>query len=485
MINQIPILLIVFPLIGGCLMLLLRSKYSWEMSLFMVMLNIFGMIYFSLKTSKLEVSYILGDWALPLGIELKMNSLSLLFIMVLSFILFITILYSHKLIDHYIDEKKKVIFFSLLIFTYVGYLGVILTNDAFNLYVFMEIANIACFGLAMSGNSRFVSYTAFKFLTISIISASLILIGIGFIYSATGYLNFSKIYEVIDKLNDKSLPAAGLLFIFFGCMLKLSIFPIQQWVNNLYQNTSVIFASYLSAVSGFIIMIILLKFIYSTNLLYHFQDSFISKVMTVIASISIVICSIAALCQKKILAVFGYSSAAHNSLILLLLSIMTRESIFAAFLLMIFDSFNKLALFQISGIMTKKIGSENIQDLDGIFKTMPYLSIFLILNLLSLVGAPLFAGFIGKLFAIIALSKHNLLTIIPVVALSVVSLIYSLKIIETICYTPQGETKIYDTAIPISAKLAIMISTTLTLMFGIYTSFTINTVDNIAKRLFE
>ena len=181
-----------------------------------------------------EIQYFMGSWPAPYGIELGVDAMSALVLLVVTGASSIALLAGAQSLDREIEFERQPLFFAAWLLALAGLAGILVTADAFNIFVFMEISSLASYILIAGGPDRRALPSVFKYLVMGTIGATFYLIGVGLIYMMTGTLNLADMEARIADVPDHRpiLVAAG--FITVGLALKAAVFPLHVWLPNAY-----------------------------------------------------------------------------------------------------------------------------------------------------------------------------------------------------------------------------------------------------------
>ena len=234
--QHLPALQVVVPMLVAPLVVLLRPRgLAWAASTAASLLAF--AIAVQLVQGVLEsgpVSYLMGSWPAPYGIELQVDALSALMLLIVSGASVFALVGGRESLAAVISEDREPYFFAAWLLALAGMAGIIVSADAFNIFVFMEISSLASYVLIAGGPDRRALPATFKYLIMGTIGATFYLIGVGLIYMMTGTLNLAdmelRIHEVADQ--KPILAAAG--FITVGLALKAAMFPLHVWLPNAY-----------------------------------------------------------------------------------------------------------------------------------------------------------------------------------------------------------------------------------------------------------
>jgi multicomponent Na+:H+ antiporter subunit D len=452
-IKHAPALQVIIPFFAALLSALSFHRFtSWIIA---VVSTTAGLILSLYCITSIEggLVYNFGGWDAPVGIEYKLDYLNQPIIILLNSILFFFLVFGRELINktvtNYIDDDRQHLFYAILLFAHMGYLGVISTNDLFNIYVFIEISSLATYVLMSKGRRPRALIGAFDYLILGTIGATLILIGIGFFLALTGSLNITDIANILEGHYASRVVITAIVFFLTGAILKMAFFPMHFWMIRAYSSASSFILTYLASISSLLGVYIILRFIHFTIDGEIVHEALVS-VLRPTALFTIVICTILALKSDTIKEVVIYSTASQIGYIFLLMTIWSARELL--FQLLILDAINKIALFTI-------IAHIQHQTNDLKFTTFKYIQksvLFKILVASAVIfsaGLPLTSMFVVKVKLFDLLVSNNLyLEFIIVILGAVFGLLYHLKFIQAIFFgrrengTIEIDTKLYGLA---------------------------------------
>lgn len=485
--NNLPSIIVILPLISGIIIAVsVKKKYAWHYSFFTIVTTLVcGLVIFYLTQNNFQINYEFGGWPAPKGIEYKIDKLSAIILTLTVTIATFAIIYSKKIIIKEISLNKIPIFYGLFLICVSGYIGITVTADLFNLYVFLEISSLASYGLIAIGNKKFSSYSAFEYLTFGIIAATFILLGIGFLYSTTGALNLYDIKNQLQNNEFHLINLAGISFIIIGILLKAAIFPLHIWLPNVYQNAPNSIIIFLSAIPTKIAIYVMIRIIITFYEL-EFFTKYIDKlniILQILSFVAIILASLVAIFQEDIKRILAYSTIAQIGYIILSISLSNNEAFKVAVTLMINHSITKSSLFMCFGVLEHNTGTTNLKKLSSCLLNQPLMLIMITINLASLFGIPLTAGFISKWYLIKLILDVNLWFVIPIIIGSILSFIYIIKIFEAIAFNKNKLDEINKFTITKSMFLTCLAGTSLNLLLGINTYFNYQLTDNFFETI--
>ncbi|MGB2097203.1 MAG: proton-conducting transporter membrane subunit, partial [Candidatus Puniceispirillales bacterium] len=206
---HLPGIIVVIPLLSAIIVALLPSRIGWFFASVSSGLSFWAALVMAnhmLDAPTLtRISYFLGGWPPPWGIEFSVDHATTLVTLAITGLGFVTTLSSNALIFKDIHEEDKARFYAAWLLALGGLLGLVMTADAFNLFVFFEISSLASVTLVAmgSGRDKRALVAAFNYLIIGAIGATFYVIGVGFCYAMTGTLNM---IDMASRLSDVTDP---------------------------------------------------------------------------------------------------------------------------------------------------------------------------------------------------------------------------------------------------------------------------------------
>nr|WP_246224473.1 proton-conducting transporter membrane subunit [Wolbachia endosymbiont of Litomosoides sigmodontis] len=455
-----------------------KHKVSWFISFTTTIITLFISSVLLIKTYNGEaITYHLGNWAPPYGIELRIDVLNSLILTLVNFVALISVFYSFYINEKEISKNKITNFYSLFLLCLSGLLGILVTNDIFNLYVFLEISSLSSYVLVSTGKDKKALVAAFEYLISGTIGVTFYLFGIGLLYSMTGTLNMSDMAERIVPLYDNGIIKLGTLFIFVGLSTKMALFPLSRWLVNSCSEAPSFISIFFSGTVTKVMIYVFIRIFYTV---FH-QNFFLlklplSNVIIILALCAIISGSIFAITAKDMRRLFAHSSVSQIGYIILVLSLNSKIGLSAAILHIINHSIIKTSLFMVAGCISYKFDTTKIENLSGLKKSMPYTAFAFTLLSLALVGVPLTNGFISKWYIInVIIESHAQISLIVFAVSSFLALIYMWKAVEkmyfesnAVSHTEMTSGKIND--VPFSMLFCPLFMAALTLIIGVYSN---------------
>ena len=438
--QHLPVLIILIPLMSAVVIPVIGrvNKFAcWIVSCVALFFSLSGSIYLLNKVvSTGKVTYHLGGWKPPWGIEYSIDHLNGFVITVIAFIAFVVAFYAEKSVEHEIEERKIPAFYSIYMLLITGLMGIVITGDIFNLYVFLEISSLAGYALVALGKHRNALVASFNYLIFGTIAGTFILIGIGYIYMQTGTLNIADLRERLPEFYDSTVILAAFAFFTVGLCLKVALFPLHFWLPKVYNYSPSVVSSIMAAVGTKVGLYVMLRVMFTVfKVEFSVENVPIAKILIIISSIAIVVGSILAIAQTKIKLMLAYSSIGQVGYIVLGATLTNQIAMTGSIIHILNHALMKGSLFLIVGCLVYKAGIERIDDLEGMGKRMPSTMGAFTVSGLSMIGVPLTVGFVSKWHIAIGALDAGMWYFVPVLIISsLLTAVYFWRIIEKIYF---------------------------------------------------
>ncbi|MEM7617092.1 MAG: monovalent cation/H+ antiporter subunit D family protein [Pseudomonadota bacterium] len=431
---------VILPLISApiCAMVQ-RHNLAWIVTFIVTLLSFATSIYINIIifNSPEPISYFMGGWVQPIGIELRLTHLNSIILLLLTGSACILMPFANKIVRHEIDKDKHALFYAVFLLCLAGLIGITLSNDLFNIYVFLEISSLATYSLIALGKDKRSLTAAFEYLIIGSIGATLYLIGLGFLYIVTGTLNFTDLSLLIPHSDYTIAIIAGCAFMTVGVLMKIALFPLHIWLCRAYTYAPSFISTFLSATATKVSIYLLIRIIYELfGFEFQFSNNYsltniIQLILNPLALLAILVGSYQAMKQNNIKMSLAYSSIAQIGYIILTMSLITELGLIASITHIFNHALAKAGLFAVCGVILMKFGGVNLANFKGAGKLMPITMGTFVIFGLSLIGIPLTAGFVSKWLLIKALIASGAwISIIVVILASIAAIIYIWRIIE-------------------------------------------------------
>ncbi|MBT4777585.1 MAG: monovalent cation/H+ antiporter subunit D family protein [Rhodobacteraceae bacterium] len=489
LVEQLPILQILVPFVSAPLIVFIGNRtIAWWITFLASLISLLISINLLLLVNDGSIiSYHIGGWAPPIGIEYRVDVLNAFVLVLITLISTIVAPYAYKSVGNEIPKEHHTLFYAAYLLCVTGLMGVVITGDVFNVFVFLEISSLASYVLISLGSHRDkrALTSAFNYLIIGTIGATFFVIGIGLLYMVTGTLNMIDMAGLLDGKSSSSTVRSAFAFIIVGVGLKLAIYPLHIWLPKAYTFAPSFITAFLAATATKVAIYILLRFMFTI-----FRPSFLEELNVlnfVILPLSIaamIIASMIAIFQKDFKGLLAYSSIAQVGYILLGISIMSESGLKAAIIHLFNHGITKVALFMVAGAYVIKRGGSLLTNLQGAGFTMPWTSAATVVGCLSLIGVPGTAGFISKWILVEAAIENGKWPLaIVIIFSSLLAVVYCGRLIETLYFKNGNDETVVNEA-PLTMLISIWIASLACIYFGLSTDITISVSDLAAKMLY-
>jgi len=483
-----PLLAIVIPLIAAPLGMLFGSRtIAFAISL------LASAIAFALSIALLlwvkdgtVLSYHIGGWAPPLGIEYRVDLANAFVLLIVSAMGMLTLPYARTSIETEIDERHHTLFYACYMLCLTGLMGVVITGDAFNVFVFLEISSLSTYVLVALGakNDKRALSAAYDYLILGTIGATFFVIGLGFIYMATGTLNMVDLSERLIPLSENRTVRAGFALIVIGMGLKVAVYPLHRWLPGAYTYAPSAVTVFLASTATKVALYVVIRFMFSVySAQFGFETATFYYVIMPLALVAMFAGSFVAAYQINLKRMLAYSSVSQVGYMLLGLSILNIEGVAGAFVHMFNHALTKGALFMAVGAIIYRIGSPLLPNMAGLGKQMPWTCAAIVIGGLSLIGIPATAGFVSKWVLMSAAFDRDWWIIsFLIVGSSLIAVVYVWRVVEVLYLQPPISDKIYNEA-PLTMLIPTWILIIATIWFGLNADFTISLSTLAAENL--
>ncbi|MCB1865310.1 MAG: monovalent cation/H+ antiporter subunit D family protein [Chromatiales bacterium] len=487
--THLPALQVVVPLIAAPVCMLPGARrLAWPIATLASLASM--LIAFALLNQVQQggtISYALGGWPAPFGIEYRVDLANALVLLVVSSISTIVLISAPAGIAADIPQSRTELFYTGWLLCLTGLLGMTVTGDAFNVFVFLEISSLSSYFLIALGRQRRALRAAFHYLVQGTIGATFLLIGIGLMYMMTGTLNMADLAERIDAVQDTRTIRVALAFVVIGLAIKAAIFPLHAWLPNAYGFAPNPVAAFLAGTATKVSIYILVRFVFGLfGGDFSFGNLELGDALLPIALAGALIPSLVALYQKDAKAVLAYSSVAQIGYMVLGIALASAAGLAASLLHLFNHAMMKTALFLAVGAVVLRVGSSSLDQFNGIGRRMPWTMAAFVAAGLSLIGVPPTAGFVSKwllLEAALESGAAGIVAAIVVIASSVIAVFYVGRIVERAYFRmpAPGHANIADA--PLSILLPLWVLAGAGIWFGLATDLPLETARSAAAAL--
>lgn len=486
--ENLPALQVVVPLLAAPVCVLLgRGLVAW---LFATLVSWACLaINIALLTQVWDGStlvYEFGGWEAPWGIAFVVDRLSAYVLLIVSAIGAVILPYSWTSIKREIPAEQHTLFYVATLLCLAGLLGIVITGDAFNLFVLLEISSLSTYTLISLGRDRRALTASYRYLIMGTIGATFILIGVGLLYMLTGTLNMADLADRIKPVADSRTLQAAYAFILVGVGLKLALFPLHLWLPNAYAFAPSVATAFLAATATKVAVYVLIRFIFTVfGGDFVFESMNTQWILLPLALAGILVSSMVAIFQHGLKRMLAYSSVAQIGYMILGISMANVTGLTASLLHLFNHALMKGALFLALGAIYYRIGPVLTSRIVGLGQLMPWTMGAVVAGGLSLIGVPLTVGFISKWYLILGAIENGWWPVVGFILLaSLMALIYVWRIVEAAYFKEPAEGPPAMTEAPLALLIPTWLLVVANIYFGLDTSLTVGVADSIAHSLF-
>lgn len=434
------------------------------------------------------LSYAIGGWAPPLGIEYRVDAVNAFLALIVSAMAAVTLWYAPASVAQEIPARARPGFYAAFLLCLTGLLGIVQTGDIFNLFVFLEISALSSYVLISLGRQRQALTAAYQYLIMGTIGATFLLIGIGLVYAETGTLNLQDLAMRLPAVFEQRTVHTGFAFILIGVALKLALFPLHLWLPNAYTYAPSVVTVFLAATATKVAVYVMLRMVFGV-----FSNGFASQtpareLFLMLGVAGILAMSVYAIYQRDAKRLLAYSSVAQIGYMVLGMGFGTALGVTATLLHVFNHALMKAALFMAIGMLVYRLGSSRLEDFAGRGRQMPLTFAVLLIGGLSLIGIPGTAGFISKWYLVSAALAQQAWLIIAVILLgSLLAVVYVWKLVEVLYFRPAAK-ETADGAVavreaPLALLLPSLVLAVANLYFGLDTRLSLGVARQAAAVL--
>lgn len=486
--EHLPALTIVIPLLFATLAVALAyltpQLARWVTIFALAAVTVFAGL--NLRHALLEgpIRYSFGNWLPPWGIEYVIDPLAAGITLLISFVSLMVIIYAGSFLKGQ-TRLRQGVFYALYLLLTGGLLGMVSTGDLFNLYVFLEISSLTCYGLIALGGPR-ATVASFRYLLQGTIGASFYLLGIGYLYMMTGTLNMLDLQSLLPAIISTPPVIIALVMIALGMGIKMALFPLHGWLPDAYTyappQVTAFISSVMTKVSAYVFLRIAFYIIGASGTAVEG----LLEIMGWLAAVAIIAGSIMALAQTDLRRMLAYSSVAQIGYIVLGMAIGNFWGLIGALLHILNHAITKGSLFMVAGGIKWKTGEYKIPRYTGMADKMPLSMACFLMGAFSMIGLPPAAGFFSKWYLLLgAVEINNWVFVAVLIVSSLLNLYYFFRVIENAYLKKREETdpinilpqaKSLKPELPLSMLLPIVVFGVAILFLGIFNEQIVSSV---------
>lgn len=476
--DHLPVLVVLIPLVSAPLIVFLGGRsLAWPLAFAASLASLIcAMALLFTVMDGGYLSYHLGGWAPPVGIEYRIDAANAFVLFLISLTACITLPYMLSSVDHEIPERNHTLFYACFMLVLTGLLGMVATGDAFNVFVFLEISSLSTYVLVSQGSHRDkrALTAAYDYLLMGTVGATFLVIGIGFLYMATGTLNMADMADRIAGQGANRTVQAAFAFIVVGVGLKVAIYPLHLWLPAAYNYAPSAVTVFLAATSTKAAVYVLMRFMFSVfQPEFVFDTQILFWIFAPFALLAMFAASMIAVFQSNFKRMLAYSSIAQIGYMLLGIAMFSVTGLTGTMVHLFNHGITKAALFMAVGALVMRAGTTFYNRIEGMGRVMPLTGAAVVVGGLSLIGVPGTAGFISKWVLVQAAFENGWWWMaLLIVASSLLAVLYVWRVVEVLyLHAPHPDADHRE--VPAAMWVPMWVAAAACIWFGFDTSVTL------------
>lgn len=430
--SHLPALLLLSPLFAAMTMPMIslrRPSWCRPMTLGVTaLMSVLSVVNLVLVVAYGETRYAFGGWAAPIGIEWVADGVASLVLVAISLIACVCVVYGGS-VRLQAPANRTMLHYVLILLLLVGLTGVAFAGDLFNVFVFLEVATLATSALIAIADGKALVF-AFRYLILASTGATFYLLGVSFVYAATGTLNMTDVAERLPALAGSHAVNVGVVFMFIGLAIKMALMPFHGWLPDAYTAAADAVSPLISALVTKVSLLAWLRIMYWV--LGAGQQSELGQALRIcwiLGAVAAVVGAFLALIQRDMKRMFAYGGVSHIGLITLGAGLGNQTGLAGALFYLINDAVMQATLFIVAGIAVTHYGVHTVEQLGTLRTRAPWLAGALLVVGLSMIGIPPTGGFFGKWYIVLgAIQAGEYAAVAAVILATLLTLAYFAKL---------------------------------------------------------
>ena len=476
--QQLPALIIVVPLLAALFITAagwLNNRLCFPIAFISLSISLYSAIVLlgMIVSTNNVIVYRLGGWAPPWGIAFNVDHLNGLVLIAVSAVALLNLIATKKNVEEDFPDKIGP-FYSLYVLFVTGLLGILVTGDAFNLYVLLEIASLTGYALLGMGKDR-APLASLNYVFMGTIGASFYLLGIGYLYLVTGSLNMNDLAAILPGIYHSRVVLFAFIICMTGLFIKMALFPLHAWLPNAYTYAHSAATSLIAPLTTKVMIYVMIRitlFVFTPQ--FSFATLKISGAFVWLAAIAIIMGSFFALSKRSLKKMLTYIIVAEVGYMVGGFWLGNRLAITGAILHIINDALMTLCVFLAAGTILYQVKNDAFVNLKGLFRKMPFSMAAFVIGALSIIGVPPTCGFFSKWYLISgAIAAGHYGFVVALLFNSLVNVVLFFRIIEIGYFEPftdhHGKDGTQIMEAPLSMLIPLMVVAAGLIVLGIYT----------------
>lgn len=447
-IRNFPFFSILLSLGSGVLTSIMNRKVArlWNTFVLLAVTVMSAVLFVYMLGVGEPYTFMMGHFPAPWGNEIRAGVLEAGMALFFCVVMLLSLKGGEEHIDTEIEDTKINLYYIMINLLLSSLLALIYTNDLFTAYVFVEINTISACGLIMIRQSGRTIEAATRYMIMSSLGSGLLLMGLCILYDITGHLLMSNIKESVAYVYAQgtyNIPlVASIGMICVGLAIKSALYPFHTWLPDAYGYSTVSSAAILSSLVSKGYIFLLIKIFFRVVGFDIIVDSKVVNILFVFGLLGMIMGSVNAIMENDIRRMVAFSSVAQIGYIYMGLGLGTTFGIVASIFHILSHASTKSLLFIAgAGLTDASGGSKKFEDLTGSGYRNPMAGIAFSLGACSMVGIPLFSGFISKVLFAEAAVQNNLGKMLPtLICLAISTVLNAIYFMKTVIrlYTPKS-----------------------------------------------
>ena len=449
-VQNVPFFSIMISMFAGIISSVLPAKAARRLNI--IAITVIGamsawLLAFMVQSDMGFYTYMMGHFPAPWGNEIRAGVLEALMALVFCIIMLLSLLGGIAKIEMEVSKQKENMYYILVDLLLGSLLALVYTNDIFTAYVFVEINTLAACGLIAVRETGRTFEAAVRYMIMSLLGSGLLLMGICMLYDMTGHLLMSNMKESVMLIMEEGTYAVPMLvtigLVVVGLAIKSALFPFHAWLPDAYGYSTISSSAMLSSLVSKGYIFLLVKIFYRVIGLEYIANSKVLNIVFWFAICGMIFGSVNAIWEKDIRRMIAFSSVAQIGYIYMGFGLGTEAGIIASVFHMLMHSATKSMLF-ISAIGLTDASGKNRDffELTGSGYRNKVAGAGFLVGSLSMVGIPIFAGFVSKLlFAEAAIQNPSWRMFPAIIVLSISTILNAVYFMKTVLriYTPMSK----------------------------------------------
>ncbi len=487
MISQLPALQVVIPLLGALIVAILRNgTVGWIVSLAISWtMPVIAIVLLGHVSEHGAISYAMGGWEPPAGIEYRVDQANAYLLLLVSGMAALVMTYAPRSLASEIDPDLQGWYYSMYLTCLAGLLGIAITGDAFNVFVFMEVSSLATYVMIALGRDRRALMSAYQYLIVGTIGATFYVIGVGLLFVMTGSLNLVDIAGRLGDVESSRPLIAALAFLTVGIGLKLALFPMHLWLPNAYAFAPSVATAFLASTATKVAVYLLLRILFSVfGVTVVFSEFNTAEILLTLSVAAMLIPSIVAIFQANVKRMLAYSSVAQIGYITLGIALANQTGLTGGIAHIFNHALIKGCLFLAIGCVVFSSGVTKIEDMAGIGRRMPLTMAAFVIAGLGLIGVPGTAGFVSKWYLVAGALEKDMWWLAGIIVVSsLLAVIYIGRVVEVAWFREPGDALKAIKDVPPEMMMVTWVLAAATIWFGFATNISAGVAAEAARVL--